>query len=69
MTSDGVKVFYLERDYHPVGSNRHNGRMFLIRCRGVASLPSITAITPNLLQISAASHVADTHRSPAKLCH
>ena len=43
--------------------------MLLIRSAGVASLPSITAITPNLLQISTAREPADPYSCPAELGH
>ena len=40
-----------------------------IRCLGVAALPSVTAITANLLSVSATREPADPHSCPAELGH
>ena len=46
-----------------------SGSIVLIRSAGVASLPSIAAITPNLLQITATSEPPDPYSRPPKLGH
>ena len=43
--------------------------MLLIRSAGVASLPSITAVTPDLLQIAPAREPPDPHSHPPELGH
>jgi hypothetical protein len=43
--------------------------MLLIRSAEVASLPSITAVTPDLLQITAACEPPDPHSHPPEFGH
>jgi hypothetical protein len=53
---------------HRLDRRNASGRSLAIR-RGVPLSPIIPAITPDLLKVSAACHVADAHPGPAELRH